>query len=77
VVGQRLAAETAERGSVVAKKANKHWIGIAVDAKTRRVMALHVGIAVGNVEHSSGPKSLGYINSRRYSTRIYLGSIRA
>jgi IS1 family transposase/transposase-like protein len=43
VVIQRLEAEADEMWSFVGKKANKQWIWIAMDAKTRQVMAFHVG----------------------------------
>jgi insertion element IS1 protein InsB len=40
---QRLEVEADEMSSFVKKKANKQWIWIAMDAKTRQVMAFHVG----------------------------------
>jgi IS1 family transposase len=40
---QRLAGEADDISSFVQKKANKLWIWLAMDAKTRRVIALHVG----------------------------------
>jgi insertion element IS1 protein InsB len=43
VVLLRLEAEADELWSFVQKKANKQWIWIAMDAKTRQVIALHVG----------------------------------
>lgn len=43
VVVQRLEAEADEMWSFVAKKGNRPWIWIAMDAKTRQVMAFHVG----------------------------------
>ena len=43
VMIQRLAVEADEMSSFVQKKANKPWIWLAMDAKTRRVMACHVG----------------------------------
>jgi insertion element IS1 protein InsB len=43
VVVPRLEAEADERWSFVAKKVNKPWIWIAMDAKTRQVIACHVG----------------------------------
>ena len=43
VVLQRLEAEADEMWSFVGKKANKQWIWIAMDAKTRQVIAFHVG----------------------------------
>ena len=39
----RLEAEVDEMWSFVGKKANKQWIWIAMDAKTRQVIAFHVG----------------------------------
>ena len=39
----RLEAEVDEMWSFVRKKANKQWIWIAMDAKTRQVIAFHVG----------------------------------
>ena len=43
VVLSRLEAEADERWSFVHKKANKPWIWIAMDAKTRQILAFHVG----------------------------------
>jgi insertion element IS1 protein InsB len=43
VMIQRLGVEADEMSSFVKKKANKQWIWIAMDAKTRQVMAFHVG----------------------------------
>jgi insertion element IS1 protein InsB len=43
VMIQRLEAEADELASFVQKKTNKQWIWIAIDAKTRQVIALHVG----------------------------------
>jgi insertion element IS1 protein InsB len=39
----RLEAEAHEMWSFVKKKANKQWLWLAMDAKTRQVMAFHVG----------------------------------
>ena len=43
VMIQRLEVEADEMSSFVKKKANKQWIWIAMDAKTRQVIAFHVG----------------------------------
>jgi insertion element IS1 protein InsB len=43
VVIHQLEAEADAMWSFVGKKANKPWIWIAMDAKTRQVIALHVG----------------------------------
>ncbi|MGE3541697.1 MAG: IS1 family transposase [Candidatus Tectimicrobiota bacterium] len=43
VVMSRLEAEADEMWSFVQKKANKQWIGIAMDATNRQIMAFHVG----------------------------------
>ena len=43
VMIQRLEVEADEMASFVHKKVNKQWIWIAMDAKTRQVMAFHVG----------------------------------
>ena len=43
VIVQRLEVEADEMASFVQKKANKQWIWIAIDVKTRQVLALHVG----------------------------------
>jgi IS1 family transposase len=43
VIRQRLAAELDERWSFVGKKANRHWVWIAMDATTRQVLAFPVG----------------------------------
>jgi insertion element IS1 protein InsB len=40
---QRLEVEADEMSSFVQKKANKQWIWIAMDAKTRQVIAFYVG----------------------------------
>jgi insertion element IS1 protein InsB len=43
VVMQRLEAEADEMWSFVAKKGNNQWLWIAMDAKTRHIVAFHVG----------------------------------
>lgn len=43
VVMSRWEAEADEMWSFVQKKANKQWIWIAMDAKTRQIIAFHVG----------------------------------
>jgi insertion element IS1 protein InsB len=43
VMIQQLAVEADEMSSFVHKKVNKQWIWIAMDAKTRQVIAFHVG----------------------------------
>jgi len=43
VILQRLEAELDELWSYVGKKANCHWVWIAMDATTRQVIAFHVG----------------------------------
>jgi insertion element IS1 protein InsB len=43
VMIQRLEVEADEMSSFVQKKANKQWIWIAMDAKSRQVIAFHVG----------------------------------
>ena len=43
VVVSCLEAEADEMWSFVQKKANKQWIWIAMDAKTRQIIAFHVG----------------------------------
>jgi len=43
VIIQRLEVEADEMASFVKKKANKQWIWLAMDAKTRQVIAFHVG----------------------------------
>jgi insertion element IS1 protein InsB len=43
VVLRRLEAEADELWSFVKKKAHKQWIWIAMDAKTRQIIAFHVG----------------------------------
>jgi insertion element IS1 protein InsB len=40
---QRLEVEADELASFVQKKANKQWVWIAMDAKTRQIIAFHVG----------------------------------
>ena len=39
---QRLEEEADEMVSFVQKKGNKQWIGLAMDAKTRQIIAFHV-----------------------------------
>ena len=43
VILGRLEVEADEMWSFVAKKANKQWVWIAMDAKTRQIIAFHVG----------------------------------
>ena len=43
VLIQRLEVEADEMASFVQQKANKQWIWIAMDAKTRQIIAFHVG----------------------------------
>lgn len=43
VIIQRLEVEADEMASFVQKKANKQWIWIAMDAKSRQIIAFHVG----------------------------------
>jgi insertion element IS1 protein InsB len=43
VVIRQLEAEADEMWSFVGKRANKQWIWIAMDARTRQVIAFHVG----------------------------------
>ncbi len=40
---QRLEVEADEMASFVQKKANKQWIWLAMDTKTRQIIAFHVG----------------------------------
>jgi insertion element IS1 protein InsB len=40
---QRLEVEADDMSSFVQKKANKHWIWLAMDTKTRQIIAFHVG----------------------------------
>jgi insertion element IS1 protein InsB len=40
---QRLEVEADEMSSFVKKKANRQWIWLAMDAKTRQVIAFHIG----------------------------------
>jgi insertion element IS1 protein InsB len=43
VMIQRLEVEADEMSSFVQKKANKHWIWLAMDTQTRQIIAFHVG----------------------------------
>ena len=43
VMIQRLEVEADEMASFVHKKANKQWIWLAMDARTRQIIAFHVG----------------------------------
>jgi insertion element IS1 protein InsB len=40
---QRLEVEADEMSSFVQQKTNKHWIWLAMDTKTRQIIAFHVG----------------------------------
>jgi insertion element IS1 protein InsB len=40
---QRLEVEADEMSSFVQKRANKQWIWLAMDTKTRQIMAFHIG----------------------------------
>jgi insertion element IS1 protein InsB len=42
-MSQRLEVEADEMASVVQKKANQQWIWLAMDAKSRQVIAFHMG----------------------------------
>jgi hypothetical protein len=46
MIVQLLQAEADEMGCFIGTKANKHWMWIAMDAKTPQVIAFHGGIAV-------------------------------
>jgi insertion element IS1 protein InsB len=43
VLIQRLEVEAGELASFVQKKADKQWVWLAIDAKTRQIIAFHVG----------------------------------
>lgn len=43
MIVQRLEVEADEMSSFVKKKVNKQWIWLAMDAKTRQVVAFHIG----------------------------------
>jgi hypothetical protein len=43
VMIQRLEVEADEMASFVQKKANKQWIWLAMDVKTREIIAFHIG----------------------------------
>ena len=43
VIIGRLEVEADEMWSFVAKKANKQWVGLAMDTQTRQIIAVHVG----------------------------------
>ena len=43
VILRRLEAEVDELWSFVGRKANRHWVWIAMDALTRQIIAFHVG----------------------------------
>ena len=62
VLIQRLEVEAAELASFVQKKANKQWVWIAMDAKTRQIIAFHVddrshttSCRVRNIFRDTGP----------------------
>jgi insertion element IS1 protein InsB len=66
VMIQRLEVEADEMASFVQKKANKQWIWLAMDVKTRQVIAFHVG----DRSRKSARKLWGKIPKayRRYAT---------
>jgi IS1 family transposase len=57
---RHLEVEADELVSFVQRKANKPWIWIALDAKTRHVLALHIGegTAAGSVPSRCGTRFL-------------------
>ena len=58
VMIQRLEVEADEMAGFVQKKANKQWIWIAMDARSRQVIAFHVGIAAVGVRSACGRRFL-------------------
>jgi insertion element IS1 protein InsB len=72
VVIRRLEAEADELWSFVGKKANKQWLWIAMDAKTRQVIAFHVGDRSRETAKELWAKiPLGYREQARFHTDQY------
>jgi insertion element IS1 protein InsB len=68
----RLEAEADEMWSFVQKKANKQWIWIAMDAKTRQIMAFHVGDrSRGSAKELWANIPLGYREQATFHTDQY------
>jgi hypothetical protein len=63
VVMQRLEAEADELWSFVAKKANNQWLWTAMGAKTRQIVALHVGDRSRQREAVVGEHSCGLLRA--------------
>jgi len=55
VMIQRLEVEADEMASFVQKKDNKQWIWLAMDAKTRQIIAFYVGDRSRKASRSCGP----------------------
>ena len=67
VLIQRLEVEADEMASFVQKKAHKQWIWIAMDAKTRQIIAFHVGDrSHTSAEHLSVGQDSPSVPSARY-----------
>ncbi len=72
VVMSRLEAEADERWSFVQKQANKQWIWIAMDAKTRQIIAFHVGDRRGESGKALWAKMpMGYREQATFHTDQY------
>src|SRR5215475_2966964 len=57
VLIQRLEVEADALASFVQKKAHKPWVWLALDAKTRQIIAFHVGDRSPRVPSTCGPRS--------------------
>jgi insertion element IS1 protein InsB len=72
VVIHQLEAEADELWSFVGKRANKPWIWMAMDAKTRQVMAFHVGDRSRESAHELWAKiPVAYREQARFHTDQY------
>ena len=73
---QRLEVEADELASFVQKKSNKQWVWIAMDAKTRQIIAFHVGDRSHTRPSTCGPRFRKRTVSTRPFTRINMWCMR-
>ena len=76
VLIQRLEAEADELASFVQKKAHKQWVWIAMDAKTRQIIAFTWAIVATRVPSTCGPRSRQPTGSTRPFARINMWCMR-
>src|SRR5688500_15405283 len=74
VMIQRLEVEADEMARFVQKKANKQWIWLAMDAKTRQIIAFHGGIVAAGVPSACGRRFLKRtVNTPLFTPDQYVG----